>query len=278
MKEFSGKIAVVTGGGTGMGRELVCQLIEEGADVAMCDVSDDNMQETKALAQAKGGGRVLSFVCDVSDESAVQDFQRHVAKEFDTDHINILFNNAGIAGGGAFVNMVRTEWDRCFDVCFYGVFYCCDAFMPMLVASDEGYIVNTSSVNGFWASVGPGVSHTAYSAAKFAVKGFTEALITDLRVNAPHIKCSVVMPGHIGTSIALNTSQVHGKGGAMDMSAEEVAFMRGRYSEAGMPVDNLPDDDIRKMVLQVQEDFRDKAPTSASQAAKIILDLSLIHI
>ena len=272
MKEFSGKIAVVTGGGTGMGRELVCQLVEEGADVAMCDVSDDNMQETKALAQAKGEGRVLSFVCDVSNESAVQDFQRYVAKEFDTDHINILFNNAGIAGGGAFVNMVRTEWDRCFDVCFYGVFYGCDAFMPMLLASDEGYIVNTSSVNGFWASVGPDVSHTAYSAAKFAVKGFTEALITDLRLNAPHVKCSVVMPGHIGTSIALNTSQVHGKGGAMDMSSEEVAFMRSRYSEAGLPVDNLPDDDIRKMVLQVQEDFRDKAPTSASQAAKIILD------
>ena len=119
MKEFGGKIAVVTGGGTGMGRELVCQLVEEGADVAMCDVSDDNMQETKALAQAKGEGRVLSFVCDVSDESAVQDFQRHVAKEFGTNHIHILFNNAGIAGGGAFVNMVRTEWDRCFDVCFY---------------------------------------------------------------------------------------------------------------------------------------------------------------
>ena len=187
MKEFGGKIAVVTGGGTGMGRELVCQLVEEGADVAMCDVSDDNMQETKALAQAKGEGRVLSFVCDVSDESAVQGFQRHVAKEFDTDHINILFNNAGIAGGGAFVNMVRTEWDRCFDVCFYGVFYGCNAFMPMLLASDEGYIVNTSSVNGFWASVGPDVSHTAYSAAKFAVKGFTEALITDLRLNAPHV-------------------------------------------------------------------------------------------
>ena len=108
MKEFGGKIAVVTGGGTGMGRELVCQLVEEGADVAMCDVSDDNMQETKALAQKKGDGRVLSFLCDVSDEQAVHEFQRHVAKEFGTNHIHILFNNAGIAGGGAFVNMVRT--------------------------------------------------------------------------------------------------------------------------------------------------------------------------
>ena len=74
--------------------------------------------------------------------------------------------------------------------------------------ADEGHIVNTSSVNGFWASVGPGMPHTAYSAAKFAVKGFTEALINDLRLNAPHIKCSVVMPGHIGTSIVANSRKV----------------------------------------------------------------------
>jgi NAD(P)-dependent dehydrogenase (short-subunit alcohol dehydrogenase family) len=67
--------------------------------------------------------------------------------------------------------------------------------MPMLLKADAGHIVNTSSVNGFWGSLGPTVSHTAYSAAKFAVKGFTEALISDLRLNAPHIKCSVVMPG-----------------------------------------------------------------------------------
>ena len=78
----------------------------------------------------------------------------------------------------------------------------------MLVKADEGHIVNTSSVNGFWASVGMGVSHTAYSAAKFAVKGFTEALINDLRLNAPHIKCSVVMPGHIGTSIVSNSRKI----------------------------------------------------------------------
>ena len=78
-------------------------------------------------------------------------------------------------------------------------------FLPLLLKADEGHIVNTSSVNGFWASVGMGVPHTAYSAAKFAVKGFTEALINDLRLNAPHIKCSVVMPGHIGTSIVSNT-------------------------------------------------------------------------
>ena len=84
-------------------------------------------------------------------------------------------------------------------MCWGGVYNGSRAFMPLLVASDEGHIVNTSSVNGFWAALGPGTPHTAYSAAKFAVKGFTEALIIDLRLNAPHVHASVVMPGHIGT-------------------------------------------------------------------------------
>jgi NAD(P)-dependent dehydrogenase (short-subunit alcohol dehydrogenase family) len=142
----------------------------------------------------------------------------------------------------------------------------------LLVASDDGYLVNTSSVNGFWASIGPGVPHTAYSAAKFAVKGFSEAMINDLRVSAPHVKVAVVMPGHIGTSIALNTSKVLGKSTALEMSAEEVDIARKRMISLGLPVDNLPDDDIRRAMHQRGIDFRDKAPCSAAQAAEIILD------
>ncbi len=152
----------------------------------------------------------------------------------------MLFNNAGIGGGGEFVTGDRAEWERTFGVCWYGVYYGCRAFMDLLVASEEGHIINTSSVNGFWASIGPNVSHTAYAAAKFAVKGFTEALVTDLRLNAPHVHASVVMPGHIGTSIALNTGKVLGTGGAMEMSSEQVQKIRERLSEAGMPVDNVP--------------------------------------
>ena len=120
--------------------------------------------------------------------------------------------------------------------------------------------------------MGPNVSHTAYSAAKFAVKGFTEALITDLRLNAPHVKAAVVMPGHIGTSIALNTSKVLGTEGALEMTSEQVQELRERLSAGGIPVDNVPDDHIRQMMHQRAVDFRDKAPTTAAQAATIILD------
>ena len=121
----------------------------------------------------------------------------------DTEHVNLLFNNVGLSGGGSLFTDTRESWDRCFDVCFHGVRYGTLAFLDALVVSEEGHIVNTSSVNGFWASISDR-PHTAYSAAKFAVKGFTEALMTDLAVNAPHVKASVVMPGHIGTSIVQN--------------------------------------------------------------------------
>ncbi len=115
--------------------------------------------------------------------------------------------NAGLSGGGSMVTSSRDEWKRTFNICWGGVGNCTRAFLPMLQNAEEGHIVNTSSINGFWASVGPRIPHTAYSAAKFAVKGFTEALITDLQINAPHIKCSVVMPGQIGTPSALTRAR-----------------------------------------------------------------------
>lgn len=274
MKNFTGRIAVVTGGGTGMGRELCIALAGEGCHVAMCDVSAANMAETRRLAQAVApdGVRITTHVCDVSDETQVLAFRDAVMAEHATDHVHLVFNNAGIGGGGAFVDGDRAEWERTFAVCWYGVYYGCRAFMPLLVKADEGHVINTSSVNGFWATLGTTVSHTAYSAAKFAVKGFTEALITDLANHAPHVKASVVMPGHIGTSIALNTSKVLGKHGALEMSAEEVAAVRKRLQAAGLPVSNVPDDDIRAAMHQRAVDFRDKAPTTAAQAAQIILN------
>ena len=216
MKTFRGKLAVVTGGGTGMGRELTTQLAAEGCHVAICDVSTENMAETKRLAEGvrRAGARVTTHVVRrVRRGPGAGVSRRGRDAQHATKHINLLFNNAGIGGGGSFVNGDRAEWERTFNVCWSGVYYCTRAFLPLLVASDEGCIVNTSSVNGFWASLGPSVSHTAYSSAKFAVKGFTEALITDLRLNAPHVKAVLVMPGHVGTSILLNSPKVLGKAG-----------------------------------------------------------------
>jgi hypothetical protein len=142
----------------------------------------------------------------------------------------------------------------------------------MLLKADEGHIVNTSSINGFWASVGLGVSHTAYSAAKFAVKGFTEALINDLRLNAPHIKCSVVMPGHIGTSIVSNSRKILTGTDSDTLSANELLSARQRLKGMGIDPAPLSDDDVQKIAIERARAFREDAPTTAAQAAKIILD------
>jgi NAD(P)-dependent dehydrogenase (short-subunit alcohol dehydrogenase family) len=274
MKNFRDKLAVITGGGTGMGRELARQLTADGCHVAMCDVLSENMAESKRLcdASAPAGVRVTTHPCDVSKEEEMIAFRDAVMAQHQTEHINLLFNNAGIGGGGSILNDERADWERTFGVCWYGVYYGTRVFLPLLTASDDGHIVNTSSVNGFWACLGPDTPHTAYSAAKFAVKGFTEALVVELRVNAPHVKAAVVMPGHIGTSIVINSGKVLGKGEAKDMSAKDVARMRDQLLKRGFPVGDVEDDQIRAIMEQMGILFRDHAPTTATQAAQIILD------
>jgi len=275
MKDFAGKIAVITGGGTGMGRELARQLVAEGCNVAMCDVSAEAMAETKRLCEAEKlpqGLRVTTHIADVSIEDQLKRFRDEIGDQQATDRIHLLFNNAGIGGGGSLFTSTREQWERTFNICWGGVYLGVRTFLPMLLKADEGHIVNTSSVNGFWASVGMGVSHTAYSAAKFAVKGFTEALINDLRLNAPHIKCSVVMPGHIGTSIVSNTRKVQSGSESDRLNPNEVLQMRQRLKGMGVDVAAMSDEDVQQAAQDRARTFRDEAPTTAAQAAKIILD------
>jgi hypothetical protein len=272
MKDFAGKIAVITGGGTGMGRELARQLVAEGCNVAMCDVSTEAMAETKALCEAEPlpqGLRVTTHVADVSIEDQLKRFRDELAEQQSTDKIHLLFNNAGIGGGGSLFTNSREQWERTFNICWGGVYLGVRTFLPMLLKADQGHIVNTSSVNGFWASIGTGVSHTAYSAAKFAVKGFTEALITDLRLNAPHIKCSVVMPGHIGTSIVSNSRKV--QSGTDRLNPDDIVQARQRMKAGGIDTAVMSDEDIQNIATERARAFRDEAPMTASAAAKIIL-------
>jgi len=240
MDSFAGKLAVVTGGGSGMGRELVRQLAAAGCSVATCDLAADSVARTAALAREgmPADTTVTGHVCDVSDEAQVLRFRDELLEAHAAGHVDLVFSNAGIGGGGSFISEPREVWERTFTVDWWGVYHCARAFLPLLIKSPEGVLVNTSSVNGFWATLGPGIPHTAYSAAKFAVKGFSEALIEDLRVNAPHVRVVLVMPGHVGTDIVANSMRAHGMPPADDRNAE----------------------------------FRDKAPLSAAGAAAIILD------
>lgn len=273
MDSFEDKIAVITGGGTGMGRELARQLAAAGCHVAMCDVSEENMAQTKALCEddAAGDVRITTHLADVSDEKQVLAFRDEVMRDQNTDCVNLVFNNAGIGGAGSLINDDRESWEKTFGVCWYGVYYGTRAFLPLLIASEEGHLINTSSVNGFWASIGPDSPHTAYSAAKFAVKGFTEALINDCRLNAPHVNVSVVMPGHIGTSIVINSGRMLGSD-PKEMSDEDLAEARENLLGRGLDVANATNEQIRQALVMMGEMFRDAAPMTAANAAKVILD------
>jgi NAD(P)-dependent dehydrogenase (short-subunit alcohol dehydrogenase family) len=271
---FANKLAVVTGGGSGMGRELVRQLAAQGCSVAACDVNAETLAETAAMAGegAPPGVRVTGHACDVADEAQVLRFRDELLEEHASDHVDLVFSNAGIGGGGSFVKDSRESWERTFAVDFWGVYYCARAFLPLLIASGDGVLVNTSSVNGFWASLGPGMPNHAYCTAKFAVKGFSEALIEDLRTNAPQVRVAAVMPGHVGTDIVLNSLRAQNLLPESEDMTEAQLEARAGLIAAGVLAEDASADDVRRFLLQAGTDFRDKAPLSAADAATIILD------
>ena len=278
MESFSGKLAVVTGGGSGMGRELVRQLAVQGASVAACDWHPDAVAETAELARADAAPAVLvtSHACDVSEEAQVLRFRDELLAQHGREHVDLVFSNAGVGGAGSFVNDDRKEWERTFAVDFWGVYYCARAFLPLLIASGDGVLVNTSSVNGFWAALGPGMPNHSYCTAKFAVRGFTEALIEDLRTNAPQVRVAVVMPGHVGTDIVRNSFLAHGRD-PEQLTDDQLNEMipddaQAGLIGAGLLPENPSAEDKRQWLIRMASDFRDKAPLTAAQAAADILD------
>ena len=279
MDSFAGKLAVVSGAGSGMGRELVRQLAAEGCSVGACDWHPDDLAQTAELARAAAGAgaRVTSHVCDVSMEEQVLRFRDEVLQQHSAAHVDLVFSNAGIGGGASFVRDSREAWERTFAVDWWGVYYCARAFLPLLIASGDGVLVNTSSVDGFWATLGPGMPSSAYATAKFAVKGFTEALIEDLRVNAPQVRVAVVMPGHVGTDIIANSRRAQGLPEPEAMSREQLeglipANARAGLIRAGLLPADASAEDLRRLLVRIETDFREKAPLNPAQAATIILD------
>jgi NAD(P)-dependent dehydrogenase (short-subunit alcohol dehydrogenase family) len=279
MDSFEGKLAVVTGGGSGIGRELVRRLAGQGCSVAACDWNQDAVAATAATARAGAppGVKVTGHACDVSDEAQVGRFRDELLEQHGSDHVDLVFSNAGIGGGESFVKSSREDWERTFAVDWWGVYYCARVFLPLLIASGDGVLVNTSSLNGVWASTGPGLPNNAYASAKFAVRGFTEALIEDLRSNAPQVRAAVVMPGHVGTDIVANSMRAHGLPAPEQMSDAQVEELippeaRAGLIRAGLLSEDASAGDLRQMLVRINTDFRDKAPLSPAGAATIILD------
>ena len=278
MDSFTGKLAVVTGGGSGMGRELVRQLAAQGCSVAACDLNANTVTVTAATARAAAppGVQVTGHVCDVSDEPQVQRFRDELLEQHASDHVNLVFSNAGISGGGSFVKDSREEWERTFAINWWGVYYCARTFLPLLIASGNGVLVNISSVAGFWATAGSGAPITAYGTSEFAIKGFSESLIEDLRCNAPQVRVVVVMPGAVNTDIYTNSRRALGQPAWEQLSDAELLELlpddtRAVLIAMGLLAEDFSADDLRQVIAQEKPELRDKGFTAA-QAATIILD------
>jgi len=275
---FAGKLAVVTGGGSGIGRELVRQLAAQGCSVAAGDLNSDSVAVTAATAwaAAPAGVAVTSHVCDVSDEQQVRRMRDEVLEQHARDHVDLVFANAGIFGGASFVKDSRQEWERTFAINWWGVYYCARVFLPLLIASGDGVLVNTSSVAGFWPTAGAGIPISAYSTSEFAIKGFSEALVEDLRSNAPQVRVVVVMPGIVSTDIAMNSRRALGLPEWEQLSDAELLELvpeaaRAVLAATGLLPENFTADDLRRAIPRLKDEFRDQGFTAA-QAATIILD------
>ena len=266
---YAGRVAVVTGGASGMGRELVLQLAAQGCSVAVCDLDRGGLDQTLDLARtvAVEGVRLSSHMCDVSDREAVERFRDEVIVTHATEHVDLLFNNAGIHGEDSFVVGDRDSWERVFAVCWNGVYLPSRAFLPLLMASSQAYLVNTSSLNSFFAKHGDGAPCTAYSAAKYAVRGFSEALIEDLRIHAPTVRVAVVLPGTVVTGLGQNSDRILGHSPDATAAAD-ASGLRDYLLNLGVPAADVGEPDLQRISALLRGVFM----TPADKAVRLILD------
>ncbi|WP_406691572.1 SDR family NAD(P)-dependent oxidoreductase [Saccharopolyspora sp. ID03-671] len=195
MSEVRGKVAVVTGAGSGIGREVAFELARRGARLAVSDVDENGLADTVQRLAALGV-EAHSARLDVSDRQAVEAYATSVAAHFGAVHQ--VYNNAGIAAGGAVADNDWETYDEVLGVNLFGVIHGSKAFLPHLIDSGDGHLVNVSSLNGIMGQP----RSTAYCASKFGVRGFTESLRAEMLMAGHPVKVTVVHPGGVRTNIA----------------------------------------------------------------------------
>ncbi|WP_052313777.1 SDR family NAD(P)-dependent oxidoreductase [Nocardia thailandica] len=210
MKDFTGRVAVITGAASGIGRALAIELTARGARVAISDVNAEGLARTAELC----GGRAHQQVLDVADCASVHAYADTVAEHFGA--VNLVINNAGITKFGTVDETPYTDLEAVMDVDFWGVVHGTKAFLPHLIASGDGHIVNISSVFGLF-----GVpTQSSYNAAKFAVRGYTEALAQEMLIAGHPVGVTCVHPGGVKTGIVASATSSTGG----DMTALRTLF------------------------------------------------------
>ncbi|HEX2851239.1 MAG TPA: SDR family NAD(P)-dependent oxidoreductase [Acidimicrobiales bacterium] len=239
IKRFEGRVAAVTGAGSGIGRALARQLVDRGTHVALCDIDEDALAET--VAQCEGAAvKVSSARVDVAARGEVFAWADRVVA--DHGKVNLVFNNAGVALASTIAAMKYDDLEWLMNINFWGVVHGTKAFLPHLEASGEGHIVNVSSVFGLISVP----AQAAYNASKFAVRGYTDALRMELEAAESNVSSTTVHPGGIKTNIA--------KHARMDPS------VAGMAADPGADFDKIaltsPDKAARQILSAVEHNRR----------------------
>ncbi len=216
MSHFTGKVAVVTGAGSGIGRALALGLARRGARLAISDVNEAGLAETESLAKGLGA-EVHAARLDVSDRAAFEAYADEVVTHFGS--VNQIYNNAGIAFNRSIVESEWEDYERVWSINLWGVLHGTKIFLPHLIASGDGHVINISSLNGVMAQAN--MSH--YCGAKFAVRGITETLRLELEAAGHPVKTLSVHPGGIKTNIATNAT-IAAKERGEEITAKEIAL------------------------------------------------------
>jgi NAD(P)-dependent dehydrogenase (short-subunit alcohol dehydrogenase family) len=243
MRNITGKVAAVTGAGSGIGRALALRLARRGCHVALADIDERAVNETLEML-GEYPIEASATVLDVADEAAVYAWADAVATDF--GQVNLVFNNAGVALSGTVQDLSIEDYRWIVDINLWGVIYGTKAFLPYLEASGEGHIINVSSVFGLTAQ--PLMS--GYNATKFAVRGFTESLRQDLELTDSPVSCTCVHPGGIRTNIA--------KSSRVDPSIERVTGSSSKSSRTDFERTFItsPDSAARQIMRAVEADKR----------------------
>ena len=218
MRTFKDKVAVITGAGSGMGRYLAVLLAKDGADVCVCDVNEETLNETVEMLRQYNVS-VSSHLLDVADKDSIEALPQKVIDQH--GKVDLVFNNAGVTTGSHFKDMDEDNWDWVMGINFDGVVNSTRAFIPHMINNTEAAIVNTSSIFGMVAVPG----QTVYHATKFAVRGFTESLALEMKETNPNLQIHCVHPGHIGTNIAA-TARMNEEDFNRDEGARDSIFTR----------------------------------------------------
>ena len=205
MRTLDGKVVVVTGAGSGIGRALALDVAGRGALVAICDWNEAGLAETVELLKNAGAREVRSDVLDVSDRAGFAAYALAVNDQF--GRVNMVVNNAGVSHTGPVTEMEYADFDWLMGVNFWGVVHGTKEFLPHLIASGDGHLVNISSLFGLISVAGP----STYNASKFAVRGFTEAVRQDMLLAGHPVGVTCVHPGGIKTGIVRNGRVTRGE-------------------------------------------------------------------